>query len=679
MKRTIALYIGGKRADLADDSFVLLNYAFNDLTNPAIVRNSYSQQITLPATAANVAIFSEFGRLDRITGGGYDALSKMPFSIYSDNGDEIHSGYVRLDGITRNGGLISQYQVTLFGGLGSLFYGLSYRPDGTKMTLGDLYYSDEDGNSYDKDSEIEFDIAYAWDILENDIHGDIHSIFNFAPMYNGLPESFSSNKAIVLPGTYDNLPSYLFRDGVWYEPKGGTTAPYIVTFPNKHTEWDMAELRTYLQRPIVRIHDLLNAIADSAYDLTGKRLIVDASVRGDSYLASSWMTLPMIPEKYRSYSSITLGELLENTMSPADFLIGIAKVLGLVFETDHDITTVMTRDEYFGRMATTSIDLTERVDAGSDIKVTPVFAESHYYDFALTGIGEGAKIYKQQTGREYGSVRVDTNYPFNDDVKAVWDGVPFKTADFMAMQSASFISDFFQNEGDEVTALYLPQSASETIKAQMYKVAGGTRTEESSEIELPVPSGKIVKDAPNYYDWLPKVESQEEGGKAADGSGLLLFFVGFRNTPVPEYDDAEGTSIVFPAKRYYITDYDASRIELNGGEDCWDLRHTGAYLTSLPSFEPSNEWRSFYPAGVYNAMWRDYIRDVYDRDSQKMTCKVNLRGLGPAHKLLSRFFWYGGALWVLNRINNYSLTTYDPADCEFIRVQDTLHYTNAQF
>ena len=50
--------------------------------------------------------------------------------------------------------------------------------------------------------------------------------------------------------------------------------------------------------------------------------------------------------------------------------------------------------------------------------------------------------------------------------------------------------------------------------------------------------------------------------------------------------------------------------------------------------------------------------------------------MGP--QLLRRFFWYDNSLWVLNKITNYSLTTYDPAECEFVQVRNIENYTNGQ-
>ena len=45
MKRTLSLYIGGKAVDLSNDSLVVMNYTADELSNPTIVKNSYSQQI----------------------------------------------------------------------------------------------------------------------------------------------------------------------------------------------------------------------------------------------------------------------------------------------------------------------------------------------------------------------------------------------------------------------------------------------------------------------------------------------------------------------------------------------------------------------------------------------------------------------------------------------------------
>ena len=107
MRNKIQLYIGGERADLDNGSFLLLNYTQEELSNPTIVRNSFSKQITLKGTPQNNKIFGDIYRNDRITqyGGGYtgvdfDPTRKTPFRIFNEAMELLEEGYLKLDKVT---------------------------------------------------------------------------------------------------------------------------------------------------------------------------------------------------------------------------------------------------------------------------------------------------------------------------------------------------------------------------------------------------------------------------------------------------------------------------------------------------------------------------------------------------------------------------------------------------
>ena len=140
MRRRIELYINGSQADLSDQGLVLFNYAYTDLENPTAVKNSYSKQVTLPGTDNNAAIFGHLSRMDRVTGGGFSPLVRTPFTIYNELGEIIKSGYLKLDQVVRRGSVVTGYKVSLYGGLGSFLYALSYDDNGDKLTLADLTY-----------------------------------------------------------------------------------------------------------------------------------------------------------------------------------------------------------------------------------------------------------------------------------------------------------------------------------------------------------------------------------------------------------------------------------------------------------------------------------------------------------------------------------------------------------
>ena len=62
-----------------------------------------------------------------------------------------------------------------------------------------------------------------------------------------------------------------------------------------------------------------------------------------------------------------------------------------------------------------------------------------------------------------------------------------------------------------------------------------------------------------------------------------------------------------------------------------------------------------------------------------MRCRVNFGGIQVGQNLLRKFYYFDNSIWVLNKISNYSLTTYDPVECEFVQVQDKNNYLNGQY
>lgn len=300
MRRKISLYIGNQLADLDDQSFILFNYQMDDLSNPTIVKNSYSQQITLKGTPANNRIFGDYFRTDRIvantggqTGVDFNASQKVPFTIYNEMSEILESGYVKLDSISRQRQDI-QYKVTLYGGLGSFFYALSYDENGNKRTLADLDYLGTDS----PDTELNFiinkeSVQEAWSRLREETSASSKwDVINFAPAYNGIPEgNFSPDKALVDP-TEVGLQNEIPVDGVTYTTKSGYA---LVNLAEAHDEWAVKDLRSYLQRPIFSMKAFWDAICkpenNGGYE-------VDASIIQDytkfGNYSALWMTLPMI-------------------------------------------------------------------------------------------------------------------------------------------------------------------------------------------------------------------------------------------------------------------------------------------------------------------------------------------------------------------------------------------------
>lgn len=290
----VFLYIGDRRADLNDQAIILFNYTMEDLRNPTTVKNSYTQQVTLPGTPANDDIFGNIYRSDRQnqagggTGVNFNPTVRTPFTIYDETFTVLETGYLKLDKISRKG-QAREYVVTLYGYLGAFLYGLAFRDDGGKKTLADLKFTGASAG----DDELDFTINAqavldAWKRLAGDTSvSALWDILNFIPAYNGLPTgAFDANKAISRPGLNGlTIPA-------------GHTAPNGWTLCNlarKFTEWEVKDLRSYLQKPCIKFSKILEAIC-APYNNGGYTINLDSSFfsQDNPYYAKAWMTLPAI-------------------------------------------------------------------------------------------------------------------------------------------------------------------------------------------------------------------------------------------------------------------------------------------------------------------------------------------------------------------------------------------------
>ena len=285
MKREINLYINGQRADIDNNALVQFNYTAEDLTNPTIVKNSYSQAVSLPGTPTNNKIFGHLGLLNRkTTGWGFNAMQKTPFTITNAMGEVVEKGYLKLTNVERKGADMA-YKVNLFGGLGEFFYNLSYNEDGDKKTLASLDYG------HDLDFTITTStIQSAWATL-NSGGGGKWSVINFAPAYNGTPSNLSADKGIIRPNLA-GLQATATVDGKTYGTQNGWS---LVELGQDYNEWQTKDLRSYMQRPVVSVKKIIEACC-SPTNNGGYTVFLDPAFFNDMnpYYAQVWMSLPIL-------------------------------------------------------------------------------------------------------------------------------------------------------------------------------------------------------------------------------------------------------------------------------------------------------------------------------------------------------------------------------------------------
>ena len=322
MKGEIKLYIGGMNVDLTNDIDVLFTYSVDTITNPTVVRNSFSRTITIEDTPTNSKVFGQFWNLERIqvlegdNGTTFNPSKRVPFTIYV-NGDIYQEGYCKLTGVKRNG-KNNTYDLVLFGGLGSFLYSLHTKDENSddKKKLSDLHFMTWDTET---PSENEFNFTInketvkdAWDNVKASESSIWHHI-NFAPCYDGLPSDFDADKVLVNFGTADTStsgstssggrrPGVAGRSGQMAIVTSTTEGTYstfdgyaLATLPKSHTGDEMREFRSYLMRPVLRCASVINACC-APENNGGYEVALDNSFFNvnNPFYFDSYVTLPQL-------------------------------------------------------------------------------------------------------------------------------------------------------------------------------------------------------------------------------------------------------------------------------------------------------------------------------------------------------------------------------------------------
>ena len=322
MTKEVKLFINNQEVEFASSPDILFTFQVDEMTNPTVVKNSYSKSLVIPGTKQNNRIFGGIWNVERVQDiMTFNPSKKAPFTIYH-NGEIYQTGYVKLLDININNNKI-EYNVSLFGGLGDFFYSLMYSSsddvgESEKKKLRDLHFgtnptattsADEFDFQINKDTVLD-----AWSHLSGGTSESMWDTINFAPLYNGLADGFDSDKVLINTEGNSKIKQSYVSGGTRYT----TYENYVLAdINNNYTEWQMRDLRSYLQRPVIRVKDIIGAICkpenNGGYEV---ELDPEFFSSGNPYYWKSWMTLPMLSNlDYDSTKESASGSTSVNKMT----------------------------------------------------------------------------------------------------------------------------------------------------------------------------------------------------------------------------------------------------------------------------------------------------------------------------------------------------------------------------
>jgi len=343
MRQEIELYLGGQSVEFNEPPEILFSYIRTDYTDPTVLRNSYSKTLTIEGTPNNNQIFNSIYHLDKISDyGTFNPAKRMDFQLFS-NGDILEQGYAKLDKINKNEKNIT-YDISLYGGLGEFLYNLSFdqtaegsdvsRGGGEGRRLSSLVFYDET----EPNSEFDFNItketvAEAWEALEKGTGATKWQYINFAPAYNGYPKDFDSDKVLIntqgstVPVVYNNngttgtstgFPTSIVQGNTTYRAYNNYA---LGELPKEMTEWEMRDLRSYLQRPVMSMKGFIQAISNPN---NNGGYSVDLDTRffnsDNPYYEKAWVTLPQLKKDEVVTGQSAKTEAANNVLSIGSYI-----------------------------------------------------------------------------------------------------------------------------------------------------------------------------------------------------------------------------------------------------------------------------------------------------------------------------------------------------------------------
>lgn len=308
--KDIRLYIANKLVDCTDGISLPMTYQLEDFSNPTLVKNSFSKTISIPGTKNNNKIFGEIYKLDRmqhyeewtgnpeLNGINFDPSKRVDFQIFKD-ADLVESGYMQLNDISIQENNIT-YNITLYGGIGDFFYGLKYNEDGTSKSLADIRYfiEDENGNVLDEADEMNFEVnkEFVNECFNKDFNvegNQLTDTITFIPAYNGVYDDFDSSKCLINTNGLSTsvFPTSVVEDGTTYDTIDGFG---LANLEKSYTEWEMRDLRSYYQRPAIKVSKLIESICreeNSGYKVTYDPTFFN---KDNPYWSKTFVALPLL-------------------------------------------------------------------------------------------------------------------------------------------------------------------------------------------------------------------------------------------------------------------------------------------------------------------------------------------------------------------------------------------------
>lgn len=400
-------------------------------------------------------------------------------------------------------------------------------------------------------------------------------------------------------------------------------------------------------------------------------------------------------------TAVTKSVLFGETKTPFDYLTSFTKMFNLRYSVDpYSKTIIIQKREKYYNIDGGLVDLTDKIDMGREIKVTPYTTETSNYQLKLESDEEiyGQYLYHKKHSVDIGEKIYTTPFEFNSEYKNLFDSLIYTTAPDYVHNSPYYNHSKAIIEHNTIPApsINLVPSYEHTLYSSNIADASTTDTlfgvqSFGSVFSTPDPAGsklcffdkeykQITQD--NTFtmfngfvelerkDWVYLSDNQPIMQELNDGPCFSIVLIDKQLWPINEKtiwgyrstEDADGANIA------YICD------SLPMFTNCPNSKNST--LISQPDTYFIDTTDQKY---IFNQYWESYLDDIYSPQSRILECWVNI-GNNP-QSALRGFYWWKNCIWALEEIQDYTYNfgyhdTHQSKffKCKFIKVTSKNNY-----
>lgn len=372
-------------------------------------------------------------------------------------------------------------------------------------------------------------------------------------------------------------------------------------------------------------------------------------------------------------------------VTPFTFLTSFTKMLNLKYLPDIGTKTIhiMPFNKFYQNEI---IDLSKDIDRGDTITITPNVAEHLYYKWQLSeNENYVTDIIKDTYGINVGEYIKNTGYQFSRDTSEVMDDLIFKNTALYLQNSIFYSKIPLVSDPDNYPYNFPAILLSPTYTQTFYSTTNG----DSVEVDKIGKGGNYNSPLYRKTDDVPKLCCFDSDNNEVDDLDLVLvYFDGIHDCSTNEYILSENIQTIIK-----MNDYNNLHIYSNSTDYLSDFTNDSGkikFINQLPLFHKALNYKylldfnqpqySFVSDAnkyketdnIYGRYWGNYIDDLYNVDNKKVELKCFLKN--KPYDALRKFYWFDNSLWMLNEIDDYDVSSPEPVDCTFIKVNDIQSY-----